>query len=284
MTNPIPLSTYASYIRGSEAFHFTRGMLPKSAPRNPHGHDHFELFWLYHGEARHMVNGHRQKLSEGDVILIRPQDIHSLQGKGEETHFVNIIIPPEVIQGLATRHPGLREYFFNETADIPETYHLDSRELVDLSARAKALEGGPRTPLPLEAFLLTFFASQLKGEERGLRREVPKWLRTACNAAHAPDVFREGAAGLVRASGKGHAHVSRVMRKTLDQTPSDYVNEIRMAHAADRLVGSSDGLAEIAQDCGLENMSHFHRLFRKHHHMTPRAFRLRYQRDAIRPE
>jgi AraC family cel operon transcriptional repressor len=56
-----------------------------------------------------------------------------------------------------------------------------------------------------------------------------------------------------------------------------------MAHAARRLAGSSDPLPEIAAEVGIENLSHFHRLFREAHGLTPAAWRRLHQRDVTQP-
>ena len=105
----------------------------------------------------------------------------------------------------------------------------------------------------------------------------------ACTAAEKREVFAQGAAGLVAAAGRQHAHVSRVCRAVLGQTPTEYVNAIRMDYAARQLSGSTASLTEIALDCGIENLSHFHRLFKARHGMPPKAWRRRYQRSVLQP-
>jgi AraC family cel operon transcriptional repressor len=151
-----------------------------------------------------------------------------------------------------------------------------------LNQAALRLERGPRDRLSAEAFLLPLVAA-LVAEEVPLPESAPDWLRAACVAALTPRVFQEGAAGFVRAAGRAHPHVSRTAQRYLGQTPTDYVNGRRMAHAARRLAGSSDPLAEIAAECGIENLSHFHRLFREAHGTTPAAWRRRHQHDVLQP-
>ena len=112
---------------------------------------------------------------------------------------------------------------------------------------------------------------------------MPVWLANACNAAKDPEVFRAGSAGLVAVAGKAHPHVSRMMRKYVGQTPSDYINQIRMRHAARALTTDNEAISEIAADCGIPNMSHFHKLFRETHGLTPLQFRQKFQRQVVQP-
>lgn len=268
------------FFQPDDGFHFTRTVLSRKPIRQLHSHDYFELFWLQHGQAIHLINGRKLALREGDVVFIRPADCHGLQGKGDETHLVNIIFPASIIESINRRHT-IGQRFFWADGSLPQQLHRDSRQLAELSHRALQLEAGPRTALSAEAFLLPLLA-ELVGETPRLPADIPAWLAQACSAAHRPEKFRDGAAGLVRATGRAHAHVSRTFKRYFGETPSDYVNRIRMDHAARTLTGSSDELADIAAACGIANLSHFHRLFREHHGTTPNKFRKQFQKNVIK--
>jgi len=267
-----------SILAPGEAFHFTRAVLSRRQPRALHRHKLHELFWLHNGRARHYLEGSREVLEEGDLVILPPRTAHALQGIGEESRLVNLVIAPEIIERLGDRIPEGRLFH----AQAPVRLHRDIRQLAALSQRATALEMAPRTALHAEAFLLPLIA-ELALEESPLPDAAPAWLHEACRAARRPEVFRDGAAGLVRAAGRAHAHVSRTVQKHLGETPSDHVNRIRMEHAARLLAGTGDGLAEIAEAVGIGNLSHFHRLFRARHGMTPRQYRLRHQRRLVQP-
>jgi len=267
------------FFQADEAFHFTRTVLSRDPIRKLHNHNYYELFWLQHGRAKHLINGTRQKLTEGDMLFIRPSDCHGLQGQGDETRLVNIVFPAELINAIDKRFPMNEQLFWARDA-LPGQTRRNSRQLADLSHHALKLEAGPRTALFAEAFLLSLFAD-LDSEAPPLPTHTPKWLSDACSAAHNRDIFRRGAAGLVDETGRAHAHVSRMFQRYIGQTPSDYVNRIRMKHAARSLTGSSDDLAHIAADCGITNLSHFHRLFRNQYGITPNQFRKRFQKNVI---
>lgn len=274
---------YADYLAPGEQFVFVRSVLPRRRPATLHDHDYPELFWIQNGRARHVVNGARQDLVEGDLVFVRPHDRHGLQGLEPETRLVNVLVHPDRVAALAARYPELRGRFFWHEARLPTVHHRDPRALAELSGAALRLEAGARSGLRIDAFVLRL-AGELLEASAELPEPAPPWLAAACAAAERPEVFRRGAAGLVAAAGRGHAHVARVVRQHLGMTPSDFVNRIRMDFAARQLAGTADSLAEIAQDCGFENMSHFHKLFRARFGMTPRAYRVKHQRELVRPE
>jgi AraC family cel operon transcriptional repressor len=274
--------TYRDILKPGDQVHLTRATLSTSRPAQRHDHDFFELIWVQNGRARHHLGGETLDLTEGDVLFIRPTDSHALQGRGDEALVVSITFHPSLIAELGTRHPALGGQFFWSSAPHPVCVHRDSRQLAEVNQAALRLERAERSALSAECFLLPLMTALLELSQP-LPQGAPDWLVAACAAARDPRVFRDGAAGFARVAGRAHPHVSRTVRRFLNQSPSDYVNTQRMAFAARRLAGSSDSIAEIATDCGIPNLSHFHKLFRSAHGMTPLHYRKAHQRDVVQP-
>ncbi|MFV2051256.1 helix-turn-helix transcriptional regulator [Aliiroseovarius sp. YM-037] len=65
--------------------------------------------------------------------------------------------------------------------------------------------------------------------------------------------------------------------------PSAYVNRIRMEYAAMHFGSSDTPVADIAADCGIENPSHFYKLFREHYGNTPRQYRVLHRVTPVQP-
>ena len=183
---------------------------------------------------------------------------------------------------LVGRHAeDLRNRFFwsrQDARDPPAGRGADG-DAAPVGART---EIGPRSLAQIEGFLLAVMTRVL-GHRTDLVEHLPGWLATACHAARDPALFRQGAAGFVRVAGRSHEHVCRATQQHLGLSPSAYMNGIRMEYAARLLAGSDDSIADIAHECGLENLSHFYRVFRSHHDMTPRAYRKRHQADIVQP-
>ena len=281
MSNTLALSL-TDHLGPNEAFHFARQSLSKTRPKALHTQDYYELFWVQNGKVSLHLNSGRVFMQEGDMVFLRPEDAHGFQGKGDETYVCTVLILPQTLRALAARHRTLTGQMFWSDAPDPVILKRGIAQLIDLSKAALKLEAGARLPLQLEAFLLPLIAD-LSSQSQDVPEGAPEWLASALSQADDPQVFRQGAAGLAKASGRAHAHVSRMMKKHTGFSPSELINTRRMAHAARLLTASSDGLDAIAQSCGISNMSHFHRLFRDHHGMTPKAYRNRYQRNPITP-
>lgn len=270
---------HADILRAPAQIHLTRATLTAQRPRALHDHDFYELFWVQNGVVRHHLPDQITTLTEGAVVFIGPGAAHGLQGRGDHALVVSICLHPALIAALAQRHPQLQGHGFWAAGALAQ-HQFDIRQITALNQAAVALEHSRLDPLAAEAFLLPLAAALAA---QSLPATLPPWLAQACQRAQDPAIFAGGAAALVALTGRAHPHVSRSMRKYLGITPSDYINQIRMAYAARALVTDADPISQIAAACGIPNMAHFHKLFRAAHGTTPLQYRQQYQRAIVQP-
>jgi AraC family cel operon transcriptional repressor len=150
------------------------------------------------------------------------------------------------------------------------TLHLEGPQRERAVNSMLTLDTSRRSLARIEHFLLSVMTHVLDTaaivEER-----APAWLIRACRAAREPRVFRQGAEGFLKVAGRSQEHVCRQTRRHLGLSPTQYVNRIRIQHAAMLLAGTDRDIAWRRRDCGFENLSYFHRLFRQQYGSTPAA-------------
>jgi AraC family cel operon transcriptional repressor len=277
--------TDQSYLRQGEAFHFARRTLDQGPIRILHDHDYFELFWIDHGRANHLINGDSVSLSAGDGALIRPEDRHAFSRLGAEPcRLVNIMFRAETAAHLLQRYgEDFADRYFWVAGEAPCSLRLDPTQQSSFDNLVLDLEMGPRTRVRLEAFLLILL-TKFMSDTLEPRETIPPWLSAALRSARQPEIFRQGAQGLIVAAGRSHEHVCRSLKEHLGLTPSAFVNKIRMEHAARLLACTDLSVPDVAAECGLENMSHFHMIFRDCFGVTPRRYRGTRQGDPVQPE
>lgn len=266
----LPVGTFA---------HLTRTALSSQRPKSLHTHDYYEIFWVQNGTVRHHLANRIDPLQEGDVVCLSPGQLHALQARGEEAIVATLCIHPDSVNSLSQQFPDLATALPPEE---PAVYRRDMRQLAALNHAANTLEKSDKRALPTAAFLLPLLADLIQNQWAA-QPNAPLWLQNACLAAQDPAVFSKGAAGLVAQTGMAHPHVSRTMQHLMGTTPSEFINDIRMKYAARALVTDSEPLAQIASDCGVPNLSHFHKLFRQAYGTTPRKYRQKMQRDIAQP-
>lgn len=74
---------------------------------------------------------------------------------------------------------------------------------------------------------------------------------------------------------------SRYFKHRTGKNLSEYIGDIRLGHAARRLVDTSDTVAEICYCCGFNTLSNFNRQFRKRKGCNPTEFREKYCKTKV---
>ena len=270
------------YLAPSEAFHYARKQLARRFPRKAHDHDFFEVFLIVDGRTAHWVNGVTQVLEPGQLVFMRPSDTHAFRAdRVQGCEIINIMFRTDSAEHLIKRyHDTLSGRFFASKADIPELHTLGPARFKRALNVSSQLQTADRTLARIEEFLLALTNRVAVPETRAVRT-APRWFSAACNAAQHPEVFRDGAAGFIAAAGRSHEHVCRTCKDVLGVTPTDYINRIRIDHAARLLRTEDSSIEAIAEICGFQNTSYFYRLFERTHHTTPRRYRFENQRDPF---
>lgn len=249
-------------------------------PVRLHTHDFPEIFWIERGAAEHHINGETKRLRVGDFVFIRPHDQHYLQAADASGFtLVNLAYHPRLRADLLKRFPAEFEPLLAPGGPLPVRIELSASSMSALRLELEPLSRSANSRLALERFFLGLPALARPPEAAHLP-PMPEWLRRACEEVQRPEVFARGAPGLVLVAGRSAEHVARTVRQVFGVTPSDYVNRVRLEYAARQLRVTTRPIADIALDCGINNLSHFFALFRQAFHQTPRAYRLAYHRTV----
>lgn len=252
-------------------------------PRSPgesslHTHDFWEVFWVTDGRAGHWINGDYDELQAGDLVLIRPSDVHGYRVPPRSPFcFFNIAFPPRVWEGFAAGFldAGRRAAF--EESEKPLSVTLRPASLENMKERGQRfIRSSPEHSgaLPL-ASLLAAVVEALQPRELPSPVAGPHWLADCLNELETTQGLVEGWPLLLRLSGVTPAHLSRVFREATGESPTRWILERRLERACVLLTGSSLSVGQVALDCGFENPSYFHRAFRSRFGLPPREYRLR---------
>lgn len=272
----------ARYIREDEAFHFARKHLAKRFPEKAHSHDFFEVFFIESGRTLHWINGETQTLEPGQMIFVRPDDCHAFKAdRSLGCQIVNVMFRIETAEHLLSRYRDtIDERYFASRDRLPEMHNLGPAQFERAVNVAHQLKTAHRTLARIEEFLLTLI-NRVADISSQVDARAPQWFVRACSAAQSPDVFKRGATAFIEASGRSHEHVCRTTQQCLGLTPTQYVNQIRIQHAAHLLRSDDISIEDLARQCGFENTGYFYRLFRENYGTTPRRYRQLHQRNPF---
>lgn len=80
---------------------------------------------------------------------------------------------------------------------------------------------------------------------------------------------------VAQALGKNRSHVAEVVRGATGRTVGQLITERRLDEARRRLAETDELVEVIGERVGYVDATHFARMFKRHHGVTPRAWRLR---------
>jgi len=174
--------------------------------------------------------------------------------------------------------PGRLDLLEPLTGVLGEVNHMRDPGVASVARRAAGELRMPDTvaPFAIEGLVLELLAlaARLRRTDAiGAERRSPRWLSQARALLH--DQYREQLrlAEVADAVGVHPVHLARVFRLRYGTPVGAYVRGLRLSWAAGRLTDSQDAIAQIAQEAGFFDQSHFTRTFRQHFGLTPQAYR-----------
>lgn len=240
-----------------------------------HSHTFFEFFCVAKGMALHDVNGKSQLLTEGDFVLIRPEDIHKYDFVNEyDMELINMSVTCSIFQDTC-RYFDLdaRQFLCPE---LPPLIHLHGYTLNDVKRKMLHLSGYPvgaermaylRSILP---HLLFQFISTHSNEVS--QPALPVWMTELLSDMSLKAHFTEGLPYLLQSANLSQEHLTREFRKYLNMTPTEFINMKRLNYAVRLLLESDMEIIDICHECGFNNVSHFYHNFKKQYGCSPKKF------------
>lgn len=252
-----------------------------------HDHDFFEIFLITKGSAGHNVNKKYDVIKEGALVFIRPADVHYYERyNGEDCELINLAFLPSAFYQLINYFgEGFNAREMLESSAPPKV-NLPKIEKDILIAKFEKLNIIPRekkSKIKTEFRILIFeiFSKYFKLQDYDENRIVPEWLSQLKEEMKKKENFTEGINRMYKLSGKTPEHLSRSFKKTFNETPTDFINKLRLNYAANLLTNSDRSITIISMESGFENLSHFYHEFKKHFKMPPKKFRAKYQKIIV---
>lgn len=244
-----------------------------------HSHDFFEFFLITGGMTQHLVNGKKQILSEGALVFIRPEDIHSYDYyEGRDCSFINICYSKNMINDAMN---FLGEAFEKErllTSLLPPYVVLLPAEMENLKSRIDRQNAFPsenrrKSRIQAAGLLVDILVQYFSGVDTSRNRSVPLWLEALLIKFQNTDNIKFGLSRMYELCQRTPGHLNRAFRQYLGTTPTAYINNLKLQYARNLLITTKLSIIEISLEAGFENLSHFYHLFKKNFNVTPLAFR-----------
>ena len=247
---------------------FTEG---KNRKARLHDHEFFEVF-LSLGDIVHYINGQSFELCRGTLVFIKPSDIHAIGfNKDPQSSIINLIFKKEVLKGFAD-FLGI-SYYLCENLKC-NTVILNEMETVACEKKLRNLVQNDTNDMflvktVLFELLIKFFYTE------NYEYSFPEWFENMCREMKKPMNFSLGINRMCEICGYSREYIARCMRKYINTTPTEYINDLKLSYAASMLINSDKSITDICLDAGFFSTSWFNKLFLKKYTFSPTEFRKR---------
>ena len=250
-----------------------------------HSHDYVEIIYMFQGTRTNIINNETVVLNEGDILFMTQNCRQENPPSTEQDIAVNFVVLPQ---------------FFEKTLEM-----LDSEDSLLHSFIIQCLRGDNSKStylhfkvsdvLPVQNLIENLIWNLL--DDRQVQKninEITMGLILLQLLNHVDDIGYNGddsslifhvlkyiEANFANGSLTELSQIlfydfnalSKQIKKLTGKTYTDLVQEKRISHACFLLESTNLGISEISQLVGYDNISYFHRVFRKFQGMSPKKYR-----------
>lgn len=244
-----------------------------------HSCNNWELSYVLTGSGSRTIGDFTEPFYPGEVVLIPPDIPHVWRfdpdHTDEEGNIANISVyfDTSTLVALRTSIPEISDAI----AHILQLDHAVGytgeklNSIQELLNRIRGKTPEKRFPLMMELLLAISDTSESVGAgkksslTRTERRLEKARVYCACNYAR-PITLDEISSHV----GMNKSAFCTFMRHNAGTTFSEYLNNMRLERAKEKLLRTDRGIAEIAILCGFQNVAYFNRLFRRKYGCSPK--------------
>ena len=252
--------------------------ISKLQPVDMHYHEYIELLYSLESYAHIWIGDQCYPFTNGDLAIIHSSEPHDLTFEGN-SKVLCVKFSPQILYSDEDSALGFR-YSFPFLSKERQKHFFRAGELEGTDIQSCALDiwrewAAKNTgyELIVRADLLRILACifryfPVKTGRLCINEKIQKALvYLSENSSTATEVETAQFCGL------SYHHFSTAFKKATSRSFKDYLLDLRLHNAKNKLIITSASITQIAFDTGFSSSSHFISQFRKHTGQTPKQFR-----------
>ena len=257
-----------------------------------HWHNEFEINYVYQGSARYHIDYNYFDSQAGDIILIRPNAMHSIHPIKDLEHVTDSLVCHLDMLGTPNLDQTSLLYLQplqNDTLKTHPRVQPHQKGYEKIKETLFAIFELTREQPPYYELLLKSQLFQLlhllydhgyvvkKNTDDHYRKNEK--LRGLIDHIH--HHFQENLTIDQMADYMGYSktHFMSVFKQQTGTSCMEFVIQVRLREACSLLTSSLKSVLEISNQVGFNNLSNFNRQFKRYYHMTPSHYRKQFRKE-----
>ena len=253
-----------------------------------HWHHYMEILYIEKGSFEFEINLQNFTLSQGDICILNPGDLHQIKGNSSDTKHNVILFDPCILDFSYEDEMQKKciRPLINQLALLPNIYHCGSSIHAALSPKIKALMN---TTLHMDAgwymtskllildiissiYTANLMQSVQNAHAQTNQKKIQNYKSVISYMEHNYNqpVTLQDLADTIPCNSQ---YLCRFFKDIAGVSPIQYLLNYRIQKACILLETTNNPVLDIALDCGFENVSYFIRKFKEIMCCTPKAYR-----------
>jgi AraC-like DNA-binding protein len=239
-------------------------------------HDHVALVYFTRGRAT-VDQRQRYDVREGDVLLVPAGEPHRVRRTTDCANWgIGFCAPCYAPTELA----GLLDPFERARAGSSAVVHIEGARQKHLAALCSELEresrgSGAHVELAQKSLLALVLVEVSRAAASTTARELgPTLVGDALRYIERNALTSISLRDVAAAVGRSPSHVTTAVKRATGKSVGEWIIAARLSEARNRLLHGDEMIDVIAERVGYADATHFIRLFRREHGVTPAAWRL----------
>jgi AraC-like DNA-binding protein len=243
-----------------------------------HSHEYYEIFYILDGEIEHEVNGVCEILKAGDIVFLRPHDVHTFKRKPNTLcSHRDIVTSKEHYENTCKFiNPNLLNFIKSDIFPPKASFSLS--ELIIIEQKFSEFINTPITQdlqknSQATIILIDLLGTLIFSQQSLPTQNFPTWFNELLSRFYMVSYMKAGLDEIIKPLNYDKSYICRTFKKHMRSTMSQYLCQVRLQHATFLLKSTDKTIIEIANDVGFYSISYFNSQFRKHFKLTPTAYR-----------
>ncbi|MFC3931571.1 helix-turn-helix domain-containing protein [Streptococcus dentapri] len=256
-----------------------------------HWHPELEVTYIYQGSAKFHIDYDYFDSQAGDIILIRPNGMHSIHPIGKQEQISDTfqfhleMVGYSILDQVSLRYlqPLQNSIFKFITVIKPdmEGYQEIKTCLIQIFDLVKKEDRHFELLLKakLNEFLYLLFRYHYTvrkiTDDAYRKNEKIRQLIDYINQHYDEILTIESLADYI---GYSKTHFMAVFKKHTGTSCIEFIIQVRLSKACEELTNTSKSILEIATEVGFNNLSNFNRQFKRYYQLTPSQYRKQFKK------
>ncbi|CAG7597433.1 HTH-type transcriptional activator RhaR [Paenibacillus solanacearum] len=272
---------YQTFPLAGIEFYPEENVVSSEEMRRPHYHEMYEIYYLISGERNYLIGNKTYKITPGDLVFIRPYEIHRATNTSVLYHERIVVhFSKEFLGENGAWVDDEHSPFATHTSVIalPLTVQKRVEELLyRINSEYRKKEKGFDTLIKAALIELLVTSLRLNRDTMNksshyvtpMHQKISSMIRYINENYESPLTL----ASLAKQFHISPFYLSRLFKKTTGFTFVEYLSTVRIKAAQKLLRETKWKVSFIAEKIGFQDLAHFGKLFKKTSNYTPLQYR-----------